>query len=146
MKGTLRPCRTNAAEPRPSAEIGDPPAYMSERAKEIWYTTVHYLPRGVVTMCDTGILETFCNMSAVREQLQAKVNKEGAVGVYSNEINAAFNALVKCESVIAKSASELGLTPSARQKVAQGFGDTADPDNVTLDLFDEVDRDACATA
>lgn len=146
LKGTLRLCRTNPDEPQPSALIGDPPEYMDERAKEIWRQTVHFLPRGVVTMCDTGVLETFCNMCSVREKLQKKVNKEGAVSLYSAEINPAFNALVKCNNDIAKAASELGLTPSARQKVAQGYGDAADPDNETLDMFGELDRDACGLA
>ena len=138
LKGTLQPCRTNPKEPRPDNPIGDPPAYMSERAKEIWYATVGYMPPGVLTACDTAVLETFCNMSALRETLQRQVNEAGAVASYKNEVAAAFNALVKCNADIAKAASELGLTPSARTKVAQGFGDPTKSDEFTLDMF-EVD-------
>lgn len=145
LKGTLRPCRTNPFEPKPNTEIGDPPDYMSDRAKEIWHRVVTFLPKGVVTACDQGVLETYCNFCAQREILQQLVDKSGATAS-ATEVAAAFNALVKCEQVIAKSGSELGLTPSARSKVAQGFGDAADPDNDTLDLFGELDSHACANA
>lgn len=145
LKGTLRPCRVNPLEPKPTEGIGEPPDYMSDRAKEIWRRVLSFLPKGVVTACDQGVLETYCNFCAQRERLQKLVDSDGAT-VSSTEVAATFNALVKCEQVIAKSGSELGLTPAARQKVAQGYGDASDPDNDTLDLFGEIDRHACANA
>lgn len=90
MKGTLRKCRENQNEPHPTCPIGDPPEYMSPRAKEIWIRVVEYLPDGVLTACDTGVLETYCNMSALREELQAMVNERGAVLVGLNQISAVF--------------------------------------------------------
>ena len=145
LKGTLRKCRTNPLEPKPTGEIGDPPDYMSDRAKEIWWQVVRYLPKGVICASDTGVLETYCNFSAQREKLQAAVDKDGAT-VSPTEISAIFNALVKCEQILAKAGSELGLTPAARQKVAQGYGDASNPDTDTLDLFGDLDRHACANA
>ncbi len=141
LKGTLRPCRTNPNEPVPTSEIGDPPEYMSDRAKEIWQNVVTYLPKGVVTACDTGVLETYCNMSAVREDLQRVVNEKGAVMQYKNEISAYFNALDKANKAIAQAGAELGLTPASRQKVSQGYGDPTNDDDFTLDMFNEIGQE-----
>ncbi len=139
LKGTLRPCRTNPKEPVPTELIGDPPEYMSDRAKEIWFNVVQYLPKGVITACDSGVLETYCNMSALREELQRIVNEKGAVLAYKNEISAHFNALDKANKAIAQAGSELGLTPASRQKVSQGYGDPTNDDEFTIDMFNELD-------
>lgn len=133
LKGTLRPCRENKLEPQPNTPIGDPPEYMSDRAKEIWYNTVGYMPPGVITMCDTAILETYCNNCALREELQKKVN-DGAV-TYGTKVAAEFRALKDVQMAIMQAGSQLGLTPAARQKVAQGYGDPTNNDDSTLDLF-----------
>lgn len=143
LKGTLQPCRTNPREPQIAGEVGEPSDYLSDRAKEIWANVVSWLPDGVLKPTDRAILETYCNMCALREVLQARVNEFGAVAAGKNEINAAFNALVKCNADIVKAASELGLTPSARSKVAQGYGDPTKDDDFTLDMF-EVENGAIA--
>ena len=75
LKGTLRPCRTNPFEPKPADDIGDPLEYMSARAKEFWRETLKNLPKGVVKKCDSAIFESFCKALAMREKLQAKVDK-----------------------------------------------------------------------
>nr|DAG47839.1 MAG TPA: terminase small subunit [Bacteriophage sp.] len=136
LKGTLQPCRTNAREPQIEGEVGEPPEYLSDRAKEIWANVVSWLPKEVLKPTDRAILETYCNMCALREVLQDRVNKFGAVSATKNEISAAFNALVKCNADIVKAASELGLTPSARSKVVQGYGDPTKNDEFTLDMFE----------
>ncbi len=135
LKGTLRPCRENPDEPKPDCPIGDPPDYMSDRAKEIWHNTVGYLPKGVITMCDTAVLETYCNMCALREELQQKVNAEGAVMRMKNEVTATFRALKDVQLAINSAGAELGLTPASRQKVAQGYGDPTNDDDFTMDMF-----------
>lgn len=135
LKGTLRQCRVNPKEPQPNCPIGAPPEYMSERAKEVWYNTISFLPKGVITMCDTATLETYCNMCALREQLQTQINEEGAVMKSKNEVSAKFRALKDVQQAINQAGSELGLTPASRQKVAQGYGDPTNDDDFTLDMF-----------
>ena len=139
LKGTLRPCRVNPLEPKPTDDIGDPPEYMSERAKHFWYEVLKNMPKGVVKKCDSAIFESFCNALAMREKLQTMVDKYGAVD--SGKVSGALNALMKVETLLAKTGSELGLTPSSRQKVAQGYGDPTNPDDFTMDMFAAFDDD-----
>lgn len=133
LKGTLRPCRENKLEPQPDTPIGDPPDYLEDRAKAIWQNTLRYMPPGVITMCDTAILETYCSMCALREKLQKKVN-EGSV-TYGTKVAPEFRALKDVQTAIMQAGSQLGLTPAARQKVAQGFGDPTNNDEFTMDMF-----------
>lgn len=139
LKGTLRPCRVNPLEPKPTDDIGDPPEYMSERAQHFWYEVLKNMPKGVVKKCDSAIFESFCNALAMREKLQKMVDKYGAVD--SGKVSGALNALMKVEALLAKTGSELGLTPSSRQKVAQGYGDPTNPDDFTMDMFAAFDDD-----
>lgn len=140
LKGTLRPCRTNPFEPKPTDDIGEPPEYMSARAKEFWRETLKNMPKGVVKKCDSAVFESFCNALAMREKLQTMVDKYGAVE--SGKVSGALNALMKVEALLAKTGSELGLTPSSRQKVAQGYGDPTNPDDFTMDMFAAFDDDS----
>ena len=48
LKGTLRPCRVNPLEPKPTDDIGDQPEYMSERAQHFWHEVLKSMPKGVV--------------------------------------------------------------------------------------------------
>ena len=148
LKGTLRPCRENRLEPRPEDPIGDPPAYLEPRAQEIWRNVLSYMPKGVITMCDSAILETYCNMCALREKLQTKINKEGVTMDLSGKVSPAFRALKDVQMAIMQSGSQLGLTPSSRQKVAQGYGDPTNDDDSTGDLFGAYEQmgDVCAHA
>lgn len=139
LKGTLRPCRVNPLEPKPTDDIGDPPPYMSELAKKHWHQTLKNLPKGVIKKCDSAIFESFCNACAMREMLQQKVDKYGMAS--DSKVSGWFNALMKAEALLAKTGSELGLSPSSRQKVAQGYGDPTNPDDFTMDMFANFDDD-----
>lgn len=139
LKGTLRPCRANPLEPKPTGEIGDPLEYMTERAKEFWYNVLKNTPAGVITACDAPVLESYCNALAMREKVQQEVDRLGMVS--AGKVSGQLNALMKIEALLAKTGSELGLTPSSRQKVAQGYGDPSNPDDFTMDMFVEFDED-----
>lgn len=139
LKGTLRPCRVNPHEPRPEGELGDPPEYMSDRAKEFWYSTLKNITPGVLKACDSAVFESFCNALAMREKIQKEVDRVGMV--YSGKVSGHLNALMKIEALLAKAGSEIGLTPSSRQKVAQGYGDPTNPDGFTMDMFEAFEDD-----
>ncbi len=47
IKGTLQKCRTNPHEPRPDGQLGAPPEYMSDIAKEAWTYAVENAPLGL---------------------------------------------------------------------------------------------------
>lgn len=146
LKGTLRPCRENKAEPKPFGVLGEPPDYLRPRAKEIWRNVLSFLPDGMITAADSAVLETYCTMCAMREDLQRKVDKEGAVSEYTGKLNPNFRALKDCQVAIAQAGSELGLTPASRSKVARGFGDPSKDDDFTLDLFASIDEEERAYA
>lgn len=139
LKGTLRPCRMNPLEPKPTDDIGDPPAYMNELAQKYWRQVLKTIPKGVVKKCDSAVFESFCNALAMREKLQKSVDKYGMVS--ENKVSGHLNALMKVEALLSKTGSELGLTPSSRQKVAQGYGDPTNPDDFTVDMFAAFDDD-----
>ena len=144
LKGTLRKCRMNPLEPEPTDDIGEPPEYMSERAKEFWRSTLVNMPKGVIKKCDSAVFESFCNALAMREKIQKEVDRLGMVS--GGKVSGQLNALMKVEALLAKAGSELGLTPSSRQKVAQGYGDPTNPDGFTMDMFAEFDMDDRETA
>lgn len=139
LKGTLRPCRVNPNEPTPTNDIGEPPPYLCDRAKEFWHTTLKNIPPGVIKKCDSAVFESFCNALAMREKIQTQVDRFGMVS--AGKVSGYLNALMKVEALLAKAGSELGLTPSSRQKVAQGYGDPTNPDGFTIDMFAEFDDD-----
>ena len=80
----------------------------------------------------------------MREKLQTMVDKYGAVE--SGKVSGALNALMKVEALLAKTGSELGLTPSSWQKVAQGYGDPTNLDEFTMDMFAAFDDDGSEVA
>ena len=118
LKGTLRPCRTNPFEPKPTDAIRAPPTYMSAHASQFCPATMTKLPTAVSKTSDSTLLRLFCNALAMREKLQAMVDKYGAVE--SGKVSGALNALMKVEALLAKTGSELGLTPSSRQRSLRG--------------------------
>ena len=61
-------------------------------------------------------------------------------------MSGALNALMKVEALLTKTGSELGLTPSSREKVAQRYGDHTNPDDFTMDMFAAFDEGEVANA
>ena len=48
IKGTLQKSRTRP-EPQPEGTLSEPPAYMSETAKEAWHYALQHAPVGLLT-------------------------------------------------------------------------------------------------
>ena len=112
---------------------------MTERAKEFWRNVLKNTPPGVITACDAPVLESYCNALAMREAAQQRVDRYGMT--CAGKVSAELRALALIEGLISRSGSELGLSPAARQKVAQGFGDPTNPDGFTIDMFESFEED-----
>ena len=55
-KGTLRKDGVNPQEPRPKGFLSDPPAQLTDGAKEAWRLAIASTPEGLLTGLDANIL------------------------------------------------------------------------------------------
>jgi hypothetical protein len=118
LKGAFKkhPERKDArkGEPRPSGELGDPPAFLSPQQAEIWLELANICPPRVLTNADRWTVEI-----AVR--LMAKVRDESIT-------NGQLAQLIVC-------LSRMGMTPSDRSKI--GIPENAEEENP----FEEIARE-----
>lgn len=127
--GTLRPGRTNPAEPVYSAAAPPMPDWLSEPARAEWERIVPILAaKRVLAETDLGVMAAYC--AAVGDQQLAneellnspRYYKSGGVGEKQLgglwKEHPAAKASRELGQQIRLLASELGLTPSSRSKVS----------------------------
>lgn len=129
VKGTARKGRMNKAEPRPDLARPMPPTELNDDAKVEWGRVSDELYKlGLLTNIDRAILAAYCQsygrwMSA--ERTLAKMAKmddsTGALMIKTQAGNTIQNPIVgianKAMADMAKYATDLGMTPSARTRV-----------------------------
>lgn len=129
VTGTARKGRTNKAEPKPDLARPMPPTELSDDAKVEWGRVSDILYKlGILTEIDRGILAAYCQsygrwMQA--ERTLAKMAKmddsTGALMIKTQGGNTIQNPIVgianKAMADMAKYATDLGMTPSARSRV-----------------------------
>jgi hypothetical protein len=108
IKGLVahNPKRYKTEVPKSSVPLGQPPEYMSDRARQLWFEFEAYTPKGVLTGADRLILAVLCDLVAEYQENP----KEFAVGKYAH--------LIGC-------AARLGLSPADRNKL--GFHRPTNP-------------------
>ena len=110
LKGATKthPGRHKNAMPAPDIPIGKPPAYMSDDAVACWHEIVSKSPKGVLTGCDTFLLEQAANMMAEYRCLRTHNDIElyGPDSMDTTRINAMRTTFVA-----------LGFSPTARREL-----------------------------
>jgi phage terminase small subunit len=103
--------RARANEPKPSGEIGDPPAWMDEAHARCWRDIVADAPPGVLSNTDRGLLALMVPLRLHSEGGDPFVTEDGkimeTIRVYNDKRLA---LLLRCYT-------ELGFTPASRSKV-----------------------------
>lgn len=149
IQGTVRPCRTNLAEPKPARASGEPPPGLSAGALAAWGRLFPLLDRmGVVTEADGAALARMCEcaaeMQAATESLARPVlDPDGTEVAPAGSLtyttrSAAGVVMVRTRPEVATRAAaerryqhwltQFGLTPAARSRVsAVGEREKADP-------------------
>lgn len=96
-------------EPKPTGDLGAPPAHFEEQLTQIWNELVEQVPPGVLTSADRFILEITCSLTLKMRNLTISTGET--------------TQLISC-------LGRLGLTPADRSRV------TVDP-SVSTPLIPE---------
>lgn len=119
--------------PEPTHDIGDPPAWMSLAQQEIWRFVVDHAVPGQIKLLDCGTLAAYCVAADKHREATEKINAMGLVvksPVKGDPMQNPFLAIVNRQAVVMmRAAAELGLTPTARVRLAvRDNGDAKDDD------------------
>lgn len=121
LHGT-HPERVNRDEPVPSAGVPSPPEGMSEAVLEVWHRTVAELSAmGVLTPADRDALAAFCEAVVIHRRACALLARSDVMvkGVEGGPVRNPAVAIARDAAVTVRMfASEFGLTPSARSRLA----------------------------
>ena len=123
IKGTLQKCRTNPHEPRPTGQLGEPPEYMSDIAKEAWTYAVLNAPKGLLSSLDASVLERWANCAGLYREALAKINRSGVAGMIIKTPSGILRRsplmdVIRDLALEMKGyESEMGFTPASRSRV-----------------------------
>ncbi len=129
VKGTLRKDRANPKEPMPDLHLPMPPEHLHDIAKVEWGRKSDELYRlGLLTNLDSAIFACYCQayaMWVVAERVLAKMAKldEMSEGLMVRTINGntiqnpILGVANKARADVARYATDLGMTPSARSRI-----------------------------
>ncbi len=134
IKGTLQKCRINPREPKPVGDLVEPPAYMSEGAKEAWHYAVANSPSGLLSALDGAVLERWANCSGMYREVLAKINQSGISGMLMKTPSGILRRsplmdVIRDLAMEMKGyETELGFTPASRSRVATNIPVLAEND------------------
>lgn len=117
-----------SGEPQPSGKLGTPPSHLSKDAKQVWrYMAPKLDGMRVGTSIDRATFESFCRSFALWRTLRRQGEAAPLVEVNGQTVpNPALALAAKEWKEWRSIASEFGLTPSARVKLATGQADEVD--------------------
>ena len=117
----------------------DPPKWLSRRAKQIWRRTDGWLQH-VRAAGDEAVLASFCQTYADYIEATEMIQRDGLVikspkhgGMVKHPAITISN---QCRTALVRLASELGLTPSGRERLGWTF-ELEDPADEPEDEFDK---------
>jgi P27 family predicted phage terminase small subunit len=121
----------NPNEPRPPAEIPNPPEHLGEIAKAEWNRMAEMLVRlGLLTALDRAALAAYCTTYARWIEAEVAIKKTGTVvktqsgyPINSPYLVVANRALEQMRSFMI----EFGLTPASRSRISINAHDSEDP-------------------
>ncbi len=122
LKGTLQPCRTNHAEPVPTAPLDRiPDAVVAfPRALSWWEIVRADGPPGMLKSIDAAMLEGFCLSVGYAEESAIELQKSGLFLTDDKGRpyeNPAVGTLKKMLDSATRAAAHLGLTPASRSRI-----------------------------
>jgi P27 family predicted phage terminase small subunit len=135
-KGTLQKCRTNKREPKPQTLLGDPPAQLTEGAKDAWRLAIACAPQGLLTGLDANILAAWAAAADLFWRAQEGLAKTGLLikSPSGFPVQSPYLAIInKQAQLMSRAAAEMGFTPASRARVALA-GEAKDE----LDPWDEI--------
>lgn len=123
IKGTLQKCPANPHEPRPGGQLGEPPEYMSDIAKEAWIYAVENAPPGLLSSLDASVLERWANCAGLYREALGKINRSGVAGMIMKTPSGILrrSPLMDVIRDLAQEMkgyeTEMGFTPASRSRV-----------------------------
>lgn len=119
LDGSARkdPQRLNPAEPEPPRGLGEPPAHLSDRAKEVWKDEGPYWS----TVADRGAFARYCQHEADAWEHRATCEADGywqrsQRGTFV--LHPAARLMMKCFEQAQRISVEFGMTPASRSRVS----------------------------
>lgn len=121
--GTLRPGRTNLAEPKYPAAAPPKPAWLSRAAAAEWDRIVPLLlERRVLAEVDLGVLAAYCTAVGDLQMASEALKRKGVARYFKSgtlwKEHPAVKACREAEHDVRLLAGELGVSPASRSKVS----------------------------
>lgn len=116
-----REAAKRAAAPSPTHDIGDPPDWLSGRQRAIWRHVAMHMPPGVLKQADCAVLAAYCVAVDMHRDAAERLEAEGLtiIGRDGGTVrNPLLMALTQSATAMMRAAAELGLTPTARVRLA----------------------------
>lgn len=107
--------------PEPTHDIGDPPAWLSQRQAATWRHVVEHAALGQLKAVDGPVLACFCIASDMHREAAERLEAEGLLtdGRDSGRVKNPLTTIMSQSAVaMMRAAAELGLTPIARVRLA----------------------------
>ena len=130
-----------------AGEIRDyTPLTLSERGREIYDQIVDTLPDDLLSLTDGYTIEIVADSIDMMHDCRELIQRQGIIVKYTNtrgvsnaEQNKAILAYQKYSDIFKKHVTELGLTPSARAKIASMAAEGANKKPTLDDMLEEDD-------
>lgn len=147
LEGTYRPDRhSERAEPVAAGLLAQmqPPAWMTERQREIWGEIIADAPYGILRRIDRQLLVNYVELVARHEraviaqrqvddaaETAALLSRNGGISPYLKIIN-------HCVMLMAKLQTEMGFTPTARASLGMASLPTREEPAIEHERFDVI--------
>lgn len=114
----------NKAEPKPSGDLSDAPAHLSQEQKEAWLYALTHSPPGLLKRIDRGALVVWVVAEDLHRQATIMQAKAGLLwrptGSLQPQQSPYLPIINRQALIMLKAASELGFTPVSRPRVYAG--------------------------
>lgn len=121
----------NTAEPKPPAELPNPPAHLSDAAKEEWERMGQQLLRlGLLTSIDRSAFAAYCVVWARWVEAEESLKKTGMVIKSLTNypmLNPFYTISNQSLTQLRAFLTEFGMTPSSRSRTSVRTGEGIDP-------------------
>lgn len=110
----------NTAEPKPDDAKPDRPQGLTAEARQAWDRLAPPLHRcGLLTTIDADGLESYCRLYAHARECWRKAKKDGPLVIVGGKVetNPYIREAHRCEDLLHKLRSELGLNATSRSRI-----------------------------
>jgi P27 family predicted phage terminase small subunit len=111
----------NEDEPKPPGKLLEPPAFLSDSQRDLWFAKLADVPPGMLTRIDASVFTNWVVACDLYDQALRKVNEYGLLvkaPITGTPMQSpALSILNRQARDISKFASELGFTPTSRTRV-----------------------------